>query len=550
MSQRARILWVIVLAILPLVALSGLGLWQQYRHVQQRIAGERLQLAKAAAFATAAFLDGQVATAASVALHPLVAHARKPSRELGVLLKRIAADHPEWEGVGVIGPDGLSIAGSLDGPKVYFGDRTYFRRAVETGKPAVSSALIGRRSGKTTVVIAVPLEPIAGSRGVMIAPLPTDRFGAGLMDRIAAPSVAITVVDTEGQAFIRPNPEDLTSLERLQTPEVEAVLAGKSGSAIRGEGAGEMLVAYSPVSDYGWGVLLTQPTSTAFAPAREQALEHAIVLAVILGVVFALGWILAGRVSLYLERSERLSAELQRALETRDEFLAAAAHDLRNPLSTIQAAGEVLERAAERPGSVARDQLARVSEHILAASRRMSRLLAGFLDVAHLQIGQPLELQRARADLAALARQVVAEQQQLTARHRVSFLGPEALVVEVDGPRMQRALENLIGNAVKYSPDGGEVSVRLHARDPEVLLSVQDAGIGIPAADLERIFARFERGANVAGRFAGTGIGLAIARQIVEQHGGTLTVQSEVGKGSTFTLHFPFLSARGPGQTS
>ena len=550
MSQRARILWVIVLAILPLVALSGLGLWQQYRHVQERIAGERVQLAQAAAFATAAFLDGQVATAASVALHPLVAHARKPSRELAVLLKRIAADHPQWEGVGVIGPDGLSIAGSLDGPKVYFGDRTYFRRAVETGKPAVSSALIGRRSGKTTVVIAVPLEPVAGSRGVMIAPLPTDRFGAGLMDRIAAPSVAITVVDPEGQAFIRPNPEDLTSLERLRGPEVEAVLAGKSGSAIRGEGAGEMLIAYAPVSDYGWGVLLTQPTAAAFAPAREQALEHAIVLAVILGVVFALGWILAGRVSLYLERSERLSAELQRALETRDEFLAAAAHDLRNPLSTIQAAGEVLERAAERPGSVARDQLARVSEHILAASRRMSRLLAGFLDVAHLQIGQPLELQRARADLAALARQVVAEQQQLTARHRVSFLGPEALVVELDGPRMQRALENLIGNAIKYSPDGGEISVRLHARDPEVLLSVQDRGIGIPPADLERIFARFERGVNVAGRFSGTGIGLAIARQIVEQHGGTLTVQSEVGAGSTFTLHFPFLRAGAPGQTS
>ena len=550
MSQRARILWVIVLAILPLVALSGLGLWQQYRHVQERIAGERVQLAQAAAFATAAFLDGQVATAASVALHPLVAHARKPSRELAVLLKRIAADHPQWEGIGVIGPDGLSIAGSLDGPKVYFGDRTYFRRAVETGKPAVSSALIGRRSGKTTVVIAVPLEPVAGSRGVMIAPLPTDRFGAGLMDRIAAPSVAITVVDPEGQAFIRPNPEDLTSLERLRGPEVEAVLAGKSGSAIRGEGAGEMLIAYAPVSDYGWGVLLTQPTAAAFAPAREQALEHAIVLAVILGVVFALGWILAGRVSLYLERSERLSAELQRALETRDEFLAAAAHDLRNPLSTIQAAGEVLERAAERPGSVARDQLARVSEHILAASRRMSRLLAGFLDVAHLQIGQPLELQRARADLAALARQVVAEQQQLTARHRVSFLGPEALVVELDGPRMQRALENLIGNAIKYSPDGGEISVRLHARDPEVLLSVQDRGIGIPPADLERIFARFERGVNVAGRFSGTGIGLAIARQIVEQHGGTLTVQSEVGAGSTFTLHFPFLRAGAPGQTS
>jgi signal transduction histidine kinase len=539
MSQRARILWVIVLAILPLVVLSGAGLWQQIRHEESRIAAERLQLAQAAAFATAAFLEGQVATAAAIAVHPTIARARQPSRELDAFARKIAGEHPEWEGVGVIGPDGNSITASLSGASSYFGDRAYFRQAVQTGKPVVSAALIGRRSGKTTVVIAVPIEPAPGQRGVMVAPLPTDRFGAGLMAKIGARSVALTVIDAEGQAFIRPDPDGLTSLKRLSGPEVEAVLAGRAGTSITG--GAETLVAYAPVADFGWGVLLSEPTASIFAPARVDALERAAVLAVILGVVFGLGWILAGRLAQSFARAEHLSAELQRAIETRDEFLAAAAHDLRNPLATIQAAGEVLERAAERPGSVAREQLARVSEHILAASRRMSRLLNGFLDVAHLQIGRPLQLERGRADFAALVRQAVSEQQQLTSRHRIGFLGPDALMVNIDGLRMQRAVENLIGNAVKYSPDGGEVSVRMHARPPEVLLSVEDRGIGIPPADLERVFARFERGANVAGRFSGTGIGLAIARQIVEQHGGSLTVQSAVGEGSTFTLHFPFL---------
>ena len=127
---------------------------------------------------------------------------------------------------------------------------------------------------------------------------------------------------------------------------------------------------------------------------------------------------------------------------------------------------------------------------------------------------------------------------------------PRGRCLDADGPRLQRAIENILNNAVKYSPEGGDVSVRLQARGPEVLLSIEDRGIGIPPGDLERIFARFERGANVAGRFSGTGIGLAIARQIVEQHGGTLTVQSEVGAGSTFTLLFPFLRAGAPGQTS
>ena len=541
MSQRARILWVIVLAIAPLVVLSGVGLWQQVKHEEERIAAERLQLAQAAAFATAAFLEGQVATAAAVALHPTIARARAPSRELEAFTRKVAGEHPEWEGVGVIGADGNSIAGSLSGAPSYFGDRAYFRQAVQSGKPVVSAALIGRRSGKTTVVIAVPIEPVSGQRGVMVAPLPTDRFGAGLMAKIGARSVGLTVIDAEGQAFIRPDPDDLTSLRRLSGPEVDAVLAGKAGTAVTAAGGAETLIAYAPVAPFGWGVLLSEPAASVFAPARVDALERAAVLAVILGVVFGLGWILAGRLSQSFARAEQLAAELQRALETRDEFLAAAAHDLRNPLATIQAAGEVLERAAERPGSVARDQLARVSEHILAASRRMARLLNGFLDVAHLQIGRPLEIERSRSDFAALVREAVSEQQQVTSRHRISFLGPDELTVNIDGPRMQRAVENLIGNAVKYSPEGGEVSVRMQARPPEVLLSVEDRGIGIPPADLERIFARFERGANVAGRFSGTGIGLAIARQIVEQHGGSLTVESAVGEGSTFTLHFPFL---------
>jgi signal transduction histidine kinase len=542
MSQRARILWVVVLAITPLAVLSGFSLWQQYLHERERIALERHRLAQAAAFAAAAYLDGQVATAAAVARHPLIAGARGESPALDALLRRLAEAHPEWEGVGMIGADGMSIGGSLAGAPIYLGDRPYFRKALESGKPVVSSALIGRRSGKTTVIIAVPLEPVASRRGVMLAALPTDRFGAGLMARIGASGLALTVIDGEGQAFIRPDPDDLTSLRRLAGPEIDAVLAGNAGTLVKSE----TLIAYAPVSGFGWGVLLAEPAQSAFGDARRNALEGAAVLAVILAVVFALGWILAGRVALYFERAERLAGELRRALETRDEFLASAAHDLRNPLSTIQAAGEMLERAAQRPASAGGEQLARMSEHILAASRRMARMLNGFLDVAHMQIGRPLELERVRADLAALVREVIGEQQQVTARHRIVYVGPDSLPADVDAQRMQRAVENLVANAVKYSPDGGEVSVRLQSSGAEVRLSVQDRGIGIPAADLERVFARFERGANVTGRFSGTGIGLAVARQIVEQHGGTIAVQSEVGQGSTFTLHFPFLRATEP----
>jgi len=113
------------------------------------------------------------------------------------------------------------------------------------------------------------------------------------------------------------------------------------------------------------------------------------------------------------------------------------------------------------------------------------------------------------------------------------------LQASVDAARLQRVVGNLVGNAIKYSPEGGEVNIKLEAHDTDVILTVRDRGIGIPGADQSRIFERFQRGTNVEGRFQGTGIGLAGAKQIVEQHGGAITVKSQVAKGSTFTVRFP-----------
>ena len=123
----------------------------------------------------------------------------------------------------------------------------------------------------------------------------------------------------------------------------------------------------------------------------------------------------------------------------------------------------------------------------------------------------------------------------------------DTLLETLDGPwdpvRVARVLANLVGNAIKYSPGGGEVRVSV-VREPGpggdwAVVSVSDHGLGIPEADLPHIFERFQRASNVAGRIAGTGIGLAISRRIVERHGGTIDVRSEEGVGTTFTVKLP-----------
>jgi len=546
MSQRALVLWVISLAILPFVALSGVTSWQQFEDEQERVAAERVHLAGLASLAVEAFLDGHVASARSLAEHPALARPRK-GPELDALTARIAQAHPEWQGLGIVGADGYSVASSLGGQAVFVGDRPYFRQAVTSGRPVASSALIGRLSGKATVVIAVPLDLEGGGRGVLAVPLPTDRFGELLARKLGRPSLQLTVIDSESQTFIDPDPRRVAQLVRLRgTPQAEAVLAGKSGSLVADAGGVPMLIAYAPVAGFGWGVLISEPAASAFGPARREALERAGVLALILAAVGALGWLLGGRLAFFFQRAEHARADLQRSLDTRDEFLAAASHDLRNPLAAICSAASLLDMTLQRKGAVPPERLASCIAHIGSASRRMTALIDAFLDVARLQTGRQLELERRSVDLVPLVREIVQECQQTSARHRIELEVPGSLVTQADAARLQRTIGNLIGNAIKYSPEGGEVRVQLSQEGPSgILLSVRDHGLGIPQADLERVFHRFERGTNVAGRIAGTGIGLATARQVIEAHGGRIEIESAPGAGTTVQVRLPLAGVAG-----
>jgi signal transduction histidine kinase len=170
-------------------------------------------------------------------------------------------------------------------------------------------------------------------------------------------------------------------------------------------------------------------------------------------------------------------------------------------------------------------------------------LIEELLDVARLRAGQPLELRWGTVDLVALAAASAAEA-------RTSHPGREAPVAaEVatllgawDEARLRRVQADLLGTAVKDSPEGGEVVVRVGQEEDAAgawaVVAVQDRGVGIPASDLSRIFERFQRGGNVAA-IGGTGIGVAGAKQIVAQHGGTIAIVSVEGQGSTFTVRLP-----------
>jgi signal transduction histidine kinase len=183
-------------------------------------------------------------------------------------------------------------------------------------------------------------------------------------------------------------------------------------------------------------------------------------------------------------------------------------------------------------------------QQVDAAASRMTRMIDELLDLTRLESGRPLDLQRTTSDAVALVRLLAEQHQRGTAAHRLALSADlPALTVCWDSARMERVLTNLLSNAVKYSPDGGTITVQLteEAVDgrPWLRLVVADQGLGIPAADLPHVFERFHRAGNVQGRIKGIGIGLAGAKQIVEQHGGTITLESREGEGTRVTVHMP-----------
>jgi signal transduction histidine kinase len=243
-------------------------------------------------------------------------------------------------------------------------------------------------------------------------------------------------------------------------------------------------------------------------------------------------------------RVQQATAQLRSEIAAKDEFMSTVSHDLKTPLTFIKGIANLRRRRAPRTPETL--PLIDALERIEDSAGRMAQQLDELVDASRLENGTPLELRRDQVDLIALARKAVAEHQQTTDRHALHVSSPLLELVGVwDEVRLGRVLDNLLDNAVKYSPRGGTVKVSIGtADDGTAVLSVADRGEGIPAADLPHIFERFRRGQNVNGRIPGTGIGLAGVQRIVEQHRGTIAVDSEVGVGTTVTIHLP----REPGQ--
>lgn len=268
-----------------------------------------------------------------------------------------------------------------------------------------------------------------------------------------------------------------------------------------------------------------------------------------------------GRLFLYLDITREKELD-----QTKSEFISIASHELKNPLSSILGYAQLsLRKTSPDAGSDA--TAAKPWQAVLRQAERLGGLVDQLLDVSRIQMGR-LDLNRQPVDLGALARRVLEHLQVTTEQHRLVLDAPDTAVIGPwDAGLLEQVLTNLVGNAIKYSPEGGTVTVQVAAEGAELVeqhesttgrgaieqrrpasavaqrwavVRVVDQGIGIPKERQQQLFQRFSRAHNTARyRMSGLGLGLYISHEIVAQHGGRMGVVSEEGRGSQFYFSLP-----------
>ena len=588
MKFRTYLAVLVLAGVVPLVGLTAIVTASLAR--QQREALERGRVETATALATA--IDNELAASVK-SLQTLAASDRLERDDLPAFYAeahRVRLLHP-WTTVGLIDASGqhlLNVARPLGSPLPDLRDREYFKQVVSTGRAYISEPLRGRATGTTDVVIAVSVRgPGSRLKYVLFAGMDPTRLTAQFEAQRLPPDVVASIVTRAGLIVSRTDTASVPVGQAADPDYLERIQRSPAGTFRLRSPAGEMDVAFRRIPVTGWTVGLAAPAPLLDAPARRVMWSGALVggaiiaAALVLAVVFARRMQLAvgeiGEAASALGRGElrglptalpiaelesmrrslteaarllgererqrddllRIEQEMRAAAETanraKDEFLAMLGHELRNPLGAIASAMGVLGAGGD-PAPGAAWAHAVIGRQV----QLLSRLVDDLLDVSRVTTGK-VRLNLQPLDLSQLVTTTMAAWRSARRfeRHRVAADVARSVWVEADETRMEQVLGNLVGNALKYTPAGGEVRVRVTQDGDDAVLEVADTGPGIPPDLLGKVFEPFVQGDRALDRAqGGLGIGLTLVRALAGLHGGTAEAMS-VGTGSTFVVRVP-----------
>ena len=586
-ALRTRLLYLAAAAIVPLALMSGVSLFALVH--QQRQQAERAGIELARALVTA--VDAELQR--SVGLLQVLANA--PSLDRGEMerfyevTRRVLQNNPSWLTVILGDPQGKQITNArfrFGEPLPPIVERESYERVLRTGEPAIGALARGAGT-QLAVPVRAPVIRAGELRYVLTAAVKPDDF-VEIINRQRVPGDwVVSVFDTNGMRVARSR-QHREYLGGGPAPSLEALMrkGGSEGAGITQVLEGETVYAtYSRSHETGWTVAIGIPRSYVEVAALRSLIVYggglllsialAIFAALIVGRGIARPMAELGGAARALGRRERLElpqtriaeirqvadslavaaderargeAEREQLLEreqqaraiaeaanrSKDEFLAMLGHELRNPLGAIANAAHLLGAADEQTRAHARGVISRQVQHL-------ARMTDDLLDAARAMTGK-IVLQRQPLDLAEAAARVLSTLRASgrTGQRRIAQ-ALEPAWVDADPTRIEQIIGNLVGNALKFTPEGGTITVSVARQGDEALLRVADTGIGMEPELVVRVFEPFVQGERTLDRSqGGLGIGLTLVRRLAELHGGSAAAQSDGdGRGSVFTVRLP-----------
>jgi len=459
------------------------------------------------------------------------------------------------------------------------------RQAFETGRPAYSDLYYGVQVHRPALSMAIPVQREGRSRYALILSYPPSLLQERVRSAINVPGIRAALVDRRG-IVVASNEASYSRLAERATP-IEVPAGAREGfyRTVSRDGT-QLMGAFAVSQAHGFTVRVSQPDPHIFA--RNQLTSLAWLSLLLLSIVgsIVLAGILSRRIARPLrelgedvlagrppppdlhvgiaeidllaqalrdgaraereraqEQTRRTLAEQQEALlrqadRQKDEFLATLAHELRNPLAPIRNAVELIRLRAPQDPAVERARAA-----IERQTLHLTRLVDDLLDVSRITLGR-IHLRQEPVDLGEVASAAVDSIGATAAKAQLALepsIARPAPFVRGDVTRLTQCVVNLLNNAVKFTPPGGRIAVRVLQEGGTAVVEVHDTGVGITPENLQRIFDLFvqERHSGHGGN-TGLGIGLALTRRLVELHGGSILARSEgAGRGSTFRIELP-----------
>jgi signal transduction histidine kinase len=557
--QRLPVGWLIALCLalgaIPLALLAYFSVTLSTDAVRHEAEARVEATATVSAYAVQNELEGFARLVQSYAQRPLLisAAAKGDLRGIRYQLRQLHRARPGIAAAEFARADGVLVGVVPPTPEIVgkdFSYRDWFQGALRNGGPYISESFVAQSRGRPRVIGASAVVPGRGRHigDVLLAALSV-RYLQHFVNRFAAAEgLRVTVADQRAAIVASPGQSSRGLVSARNDPLVAAALNGKTGTTQRDGAGGSVIAGYVPVRPFGWGVVAAVPTKAALARVDDLR-STVLTIATVLGIVILFGLALLARTVWQRTRAERelraarerLSAqneELRQLDRAKDEFLSLVTHELRTPLTSIIGYLELIEEgeAGELPPDAAR-----FVKVIDRNAKRLLALVSDLLLVARIEAGR-LELEPSRIELNELVAEAV-EAARPTASERaldIELVADDGPVVEGDRQRLAEVIDNLVSNALKFTPSGGRIEVRVARDDGHARIDVADTGMGIPETEQERMFERFFRTSTATEHaIQGTGLGLAITKALVEAHQGEISFRSVEGEGTTFTIELP-----------